>query len=141
MGFCNRVPFTPSTGTIERWIGDPITLGQKIGFYSIKLSINQMTAHSHGDAGHMHQFFDYFKIYTEGPNQTGHRQSGYYHFEAQENQKKSFQAIQDHKDGKTPDDMYLSNTRPVNIVLSTVGGSLFHNNIQPSIALNYIIKI
>jgi microcystin-dependent protein len=141
MGFCDRNAYTPSTGTIEKWIGDPITLGQKVGFYSIKLSMEQMTAHVHSDDGHTHQYFDYFKIFTEGPNQTGHRQAGKKHFEALENQKKSFNAIIDHKQGRVPDDMYFSNTRPVNIKLTSTGGSLFHNNMQPSIALNYIIKI
>jgi microcystin-dependent protein len=160
MGFCNynAVPYIPDVSSFDVWLGgNKITLGKPIGEYTVKLLKTQLGAHSHTDSkGHTHKIFDFFKLHTNVPKYpTGHRQSGRRNFEPYNGDPRSHtypedkpidvegaqKAMKEHDKGKTSDLKYYSETLKSKAITFNTGGNLSHNNVQPCLGMNYIIKI
>lgn len=156
IGFCNyNTPFDPDLMEPDEWLEDELNLGKPIGQYSVRLLKSQLGAHSHDDTkGHKHKIFDFFKVHTR-KIKAGHRQAGRRNFEPYNGDPRSHTypedkipdvegamlAEKEHDKGKISNIKYYSETQKSKAITFNSGGNLTHNNVQPYIAMNYIIKI
>jgi microcystin-dependent protein len=140
MGFCNlNTPFKPNTKPGDGpWQYDAIKIGDVYGKYSHKLLDDELPRHTHNISNHSHDYFDFFK-YNNLPDGSAHDNETYRMYINQNDCELINKNIKQHRSGKQADLKYYSDTTNIN-TSNPNGGYEYHNNVQPSIIMNYIIK-
>jgi microcystin-dependent protein len=111
-----------------------VSLGSEGGSYTHTLNEGQIPSHTHNDTvGHTHNYMDLTK-FTWWQNDGGVNSAT-----TPQNQE-VFKEVKNRKNGiRNP--KYDEKTTPSTIIaLTETGGDMPHNNIQPFLAVNYIIK-
>jgi microcystin-dependent protein len=113
---------------------DPVYLGSIDGSYTHRLSESELPSHTHTDMqGHTHNYMDLTK-FTWWQNDGGTNSAT-----TPKNQE-VFAEVKNRKNGNR-NPKYDEKTTPSTIIqLSQAGGDMPHNNVQPYLAVNYIIK-
>lgn len=117
MGFCSELPYTPNFGS---WNSGAIRLGTTGGAFTHQLTVDEMPAHNHPltDPGHNHDQMSRIENFNGvGTNWNTDRGGG----------------SNNSRVGPLPLDT-------TGITIDAAGGSLGHNNTQPFVSLNFIIK-
>jgi microcystin-dependent protein len=146
MGYCNGTsPLNPKFGS---WNSDQnITLGSNNthGEFYHKLNANELPSHSHNN-NHTHQYFNiahlnynYIDMYREGQFFKGNAIIGFAPGD------KAAKAIEESKNNNlatfSPDvSAYVGETNESGGYTSVAGDNEPHNNMQPYVAINYLIK-
>lgn len=143
MGFCNlKQPYTPNTSPGDPpWKELPIDMGKTVGKYSHKLTRSETPSHSHIIQEHTHKFFDYFR-YNDTWGKSALDNEVWRRYIPKGKCEEAKQNVDLHLAGKQADLKYYDTTLLGNAgTLDSVGGDKYHSNVQPSIPMNYIIKI
>lgn len=144
MGFCNlKQPYVPNTKAGDPpWKASPIiNLGDTVGKYSHKLTREETPSHSHIIQDHSHKFFDYFR-YNNVWDKSALDNEVFRRYIPSDKCEEAKKNVDLHLAGKQADLKFYDTTFIGKAgTLDSVGGDNFHNNMQPSLPMNYIIKI
>jgi microcystin-dependent protein len=130
LGYCgvNNQPITLGEPTAE------VILASTGGEYKHKLTESELASHTHRDTvGHTHDYMDLTKFIwwqNDGGTNTA---------TTPKNQE-VFAEVNARKNGKRNPKYDEKTTASTIIALTNTGGDMPHNNIQPYLAVNYIIK-
>lgn len=130
MGYCGINNNEVAIGEIL----DPIMLGSTGGAYTQVITKSQMPVHSHKDLiGHTHDYMDLTKFsWWKNDGGTNSATTPQNH--------EVFAEVRARKAGKRNPKYDEKTTASTIIQLSNEGGNMPHNNVQPFLSLNYIIK-
>jgi len=128
LGYCgtNKQPILLGDTGIE------VSLAETGGEYRHRLTESELASHTHPDAGHKHRHFDV----TRTPSSINDLTGGDRVWSAVKN-KKIYDQVK--KDLEVAPE-YYSLSKTGNADIQNAGGDIPHNNIQPYLAVNYIIK-
>jgi microcystin-dependent protein len=136
MGFCNfNSPY--NIPAFKEFNGN-ITHGQYGGYFSHKLTEDEIPSHNHGVYEHSHLYFDYFKVNDAGRSMGGDSDS-----ECDFINWREFPGLGQfirHLKGLNARKEFYSDTLKSEGTVDDSVGDESHNNVQPSLVLNYIIK-
>jgi microcystin-dependent protein len=145
MGYCTSSnQYTPNFGNWNKSnslkLGYGNYPGTDFGEFRHKITEEEMPRHTHADTGHTHNYLDVTKfdyVYSQYHSADQPRPSS--------SDVPNFQSIKDeiaNRAKKPPkiNEAFNTNTLPANVDVSLVGNSEYHNNMQPYLALNYLIK-
>jgi microcystin-dependent protein len=136
MGFCNfKTPYKLAGAKV---FNDGVKLGKLDGYFSHKLNEDEIPSHNHGVFEHTHLYFDYFKVNDAGRSMGDDRDS-----ECDFVNNRDYPGIGEflkHLKGKKAKDEFYSDTLKSQGSVDDSIGDEPHNNVQPSLVLNYIIK-
>jgi microcystin-dependent protein len=151
IGYCNGTsPLNPKFGN---WDGsDSITLGKTGGEFYHKLSESELPTHTHPN-NHTHKYFnianmnslylDFYeqKQFLNGRDIFGHQVVRTIALAPGPLARKAITESLDNNATFSPDvSAYVGDTGPAGGYTGPVGNSIPHNNMQPYVAINYLIK-
>jgi microcystin-dependent protein len=128
LGYCgiNNEPITLGEPTAE------VILASTGGEYKHKLTTDELASHKHADAGHIHKNFESYLMSNQ-------RRFDWDEDWPSHNPWEIIKEIENIKNGKR-NPAYDLDTTSSNADIQNTGGDMPHNNIQPYLAVNYIIK-
>jgi microcystin-dependent protein len=128
LGYCgiNNEPITLGEPTAE------VNLADTGGEYKHQLTVDELAAHKHADAGHKHKSFESYLM----PYQRRFDWDEDFPSASPWDIMKEIKKIQD----GTRNPAYDLDTTSSKADIQNTGGNMPHNNIQPYLAVNYIIK-
>jgi microcystin-dependent protein len=130
LGYCgtNKQPILLGDTGIE------ISLAETGGEYRHRLTESELASHTHSDTvGHTHNYMDLTKFnWWQNDGGTNSATTPQNH--------EVFAEVRARKEGKRNPKYDEKTTASTIIALTNTGGNMPHNNIQPYLAINYIIK-